>query len=54
MLNIIGFDFRTMRENQLKCIEKDMSTLCYKQRLEVDVHLFENRENIVVSVKPNI
>jgi hypothetical protein len=40
MLNIIGFDFRAMREKQLKVHWEDRSTLFCGQSLGLDVHLF--------------
>jgi hypothetical protein len=50
ILNIIGFDFRVMREREanfliLKCIEKRY-TLFYGQNLELDIHLFVNGGSI--------
>jgi hypothetical protein len=43
MLNIIGFDFRVMKEKYifliLKCIEK-RDVYSYRQRLVLPIHLF--------------
>jgi hypothetical protein len=47
MFNIIGFDFRSCDEREaIKVHWKDRSTLFCGQSLELDVHLFEDRESM--------